>query len=273
MRAYSAHMQQLLICRFTVGEPSRAARQTARVISRICDCDSRHRFDLSWASLMISAYGSLPEYRFIVCVTTRTYSGRIFSNGHERIHSGVAPARHIAVAETLGRDVAVQAPFDRAIHASIVDSLVDWLLVFPRVPGRGREIESLANERLEFRAQPIVTADHAAEIKLLARLRESRDPVAGAGERDLFAGVQAGGERSVGGTDVGHRLSRILQILLSLRIDRDRFAFGEFISFAHAPQASGRGIDDEIDVAGLRVTFAAVVGPTIDFAEAGNFES
>ena len=40
---------------------------------------------------MISAYGSLPEYRFIVCVTTRTYSGRIFSNGHERIHSGVAP--------------------------------------------------------------------------------------------------------------------------------------------------------------------------------------
>src|SRR5262249_28497503 len=125
---------------------------------------------------------------------------------------GRRPASHVAVPESLRRNMVIEAPLNRTVHPGIVDSLINWLLVFPRVPARGREIKSIADQLFPLWTQMVVTADHAAKEKLLSRRAQTRDAIASAGQRYLLTSMQAGGERGISGADVGHRLRRVLQI-------------------------------------------------------------
>ena len=186
---------------------------------------------------------------------------------------GRRPARHVAVPEAFRRDVVRPAPGERRVHPRIIDALGDRLLVAPCVPITSGIVKPVADASFVRRPKTIVARDHATEEKVLARLRQSGNAIASTRQRDLFAGVQTGGERGIGGCGVPHRLPGILKMIFGLPIDRGPFATGKRLHFAHSAQSGGSRIDDEFDVPRLRVPLAVVIRPAMHIAEAGNLES
>ncbi len=195
----------------------------------------------------------MPEVRFVVrfvddlsvLQTARVATHRF---GHDPLVLGQNPlvgpgadpfgrgtTGHVAVAETLWCEVATPTPFERSIHASVVDAGGGRLFGTPGVPTRSGEVEAFANARFVCGAEMVISGDHAAEQKIFAGLRKANDAIASSGEREPLASVQTCGECGVRRCCIVDWLSCVLDVFLSLGVDHCPFTPSERFHVTNSP--------------------------------------